>query len=107
MARFKVGTSETFSTGKRNDYFEVNDMTCGHCVSTITKAVKAEDSSATVHIDLATHRVAIETASGDVHALGEVIKGAGYTPVVVEGTVSPAPAPATAARARSCGCGCG
>jgi copper chaperone CopZ len=26
--------------------FEVNDMTCGHCVSTITKALKATDKDA-------------------------------------------------------------
>ncbi len=83
--------------------FEVNDMTCGHCVSTITKAVKAEDRDAQVHIDLATHRVAIEPASADAQALGDAIKEAGYTPVVVEGAVSPAPV--TAVRARGCCCG--
>ena len=26
--------------------FEVNDMTCGHCVSNITKALKATDKDA-------------------------------------------------------------
>ena len=31
--------------------FEVKDMTCGHCVSTITKAVKALDQGAKVQID--------------------------------------------------------
>lgn len=30
--------------------FEVKDMTCGHCVSTITKAVRAVDKEATVRI---------------------------------------------------------
>lgn len=33
--------------------FEVNDMTCGHCVSTITKALQAVDKDAKVDIDLA------------------------------------------------------
>ncbi|NUZ08523.1 heavy-metal-associated domain-containing protein [Piscinibacter koreensis] len=33
--------------------FQVNDMTCGHCVSTITKAVRAVDKQASVSIDLA------------------------------------------------------
>jgi len=37
--------------------FEVNDMTCGHCVSSITRAVKALDPAAKVQIDLAAHRV--------------------------------------------------
>ena len=39
--------------------FEVNDMTCGHCVSTITKVLKATDKDAKVQIDLATHRVQV------------------------------------------------
>ena len=40
--------------------FQVNDMTCGHCVSTITKALKGVDATAKVQFDLATHRVDIE-----------------------------------------------
>jgi copper chaperone len=40
--------------------FEVNDMTCGHCVSTITKALKATDKDAKVEIDLASHRVKVD-----------------------------------------------
>ena len=56
-------------------------MTCGHCVSTITKALKAADKEAKVHIDLATHRVQVEPASADADELAEAIKGAGYTPV--------------------------
>ena len=31
--------------------FEVNDMTCGHCVSTITKAVKDADKDAKVRCE--------------------------------------------------------
>ena len=63
--------------------FEVNDMTCGHCVSTITKALKAADSDAKVQIDLATHRVQIEPASADADELADAIKEAGYTPVPI------------------------
>jgi copper chaperone CopZ len=40
--------------------FSVNDMTCAHCVSSITKAVNGVDQGARVNIDLATHRVAPE-----------------------------------------------
>ena len=84
--------------------FEVNDMTCAHCVSSITKAVKAVDSGATVQIDLATHRVAIEPTKADAAELGEAIKEAGYTPVAVEnGGVA---AIATSATTRK-GCCCG
>lgn len=64
--------------------FEVNDMTCGHCVSTITKALKGTDKDAKVQIDLATHRVLVEPATADAEELADAIKDAGYTPVAVE-----------------------
>lgn len=60
--------------------FEVKDMTCGHCVSTITKALKAADKDAKVAIDLASHRVAIEPGQADAAELGDAIREAGYTP---------------------------
>ena len=43
--------------------FEVKDMSCGHCVMSVTKAVKAVDASAKVDVDLATKKVSVETAS--------------------------------------------
>ena len=64
--------------------FEVNDMTCGHCVSTITKALKGTDKDAKIQIDLATHHVQVEPVSADAEELAEAIKDAGYTPVPVE-----------------------
>ena len=84
--------------------FEVKDMTCGHCVSTITKAVKALEPSAKVQIDLATHRVEIK--SGDIHAaqwIG-VIKQAGYTAVAIHAEARPA---TTGAAPKRGGCCCG
>ena len=63
--------------------FEVKDMTCGHCVSTVTRALKAADKDAKVQIDLATHRVQVEPASADAEELADAIKEAGYTPVLV------------------------
>ena len=82
--------------------FEVNDMTCGHCASTITKAVKAQDPGAQVQFDLATHRVEIESSDSDATKWSDVIKEAGYTPVAVQGARS---ATSAVAPARS-GCGC-
>ncbi len=61
--------------------FEVKDMTCGHCVQAVTGAVKAADNGASVHIDLARHRVEIEPVSADAAALAGAIREAGYTPV--------------------------
>ena len=36
-------------------------MTCGHCVKTVTQAVKLVDPAAQIDIDLAHHRVRIES----------------------------------------------
>ncbi len=66
--------------------FEVNDMTCGHCVSTITRALKAADKDAQVQIDLATHRVEVVPVQADADELAEAIRDAGYTPVPVAAT---------------------
>lgn len=81
--------------------FEVSDMTCGHCVSTITKALKATDKDAKVQIDLATHRVQVEPVASDADELAEAIKEAGYTPVPVQ-----AASPSSSKAAGSCCGGC-
>jgi copper chaperone len=36
-------------------------MTCGHCVRTVTATVQKVDAQATLHIDLPTHQVRIES----------------------------------------------
>ncbi len=79
--------------------FEVNDMTCGHCVSTITKALKGTDKNAKVQIDLATHRVLVEPVTAEIEELADAIKDAGYTPVPI-GT-------AAASEAKPAGSCCG
>ena len=84
--------------------FEVKDMTCGHCVSTITKAVKVVDLGATVQIDLATHRVSIDQTKADAAALSDAIRQAGYTPVAIDAGVARAAASTAPARG---GCCCG
>jgi copper chaperone len=35
------------------------DMTCGHCVKTVTRTVQQVDAAATLEIDLPSHRVKI------------------------------------------------
>lgn len=61
--------------------FEVPDMTCGHCVSMITKAVKQTDRDALVEIDLGSKRVQIESRAAAEAEFLAAIEEAGYTPV--------------------------
>ena len=78
--------------------FEVNDMTCGHCVSTIARALKAVDPGASLQIDLASHRVQIEPTEADEAELSDAIKEAGYTPVAVAVAAVAAPPRSTAGK---------
>ena len=60
--------------------FTVNDMTCGHCASTIARAVKDVDAAGRCEIDLATKRVRIESDKPS-EEFRVAIQEAGYTPV--------------------------
>ncbi len=60
--------------------FEVKDMTCGHCVATITKALKEAAPGAEVIIDLPSHSVRVGGAA-DAAAMESAIRAAGYSPV--------------------------
>jgi len=84
--------------------FEVKDMTCGHCVSTITRAVKALDPGAQVQIDLAAHRVEIASSVIEDGQWSDVIRDAGFTPVPVQAVDRPETTAAASARG---GCCCG
>lgn len=55
----------------------VEGMTCGHCVSAVTRAVKAVDPQADVQVDLGTGKVRVEGRSS-AEALGKAIADAGY-----------------------------
>ena len=59
--------------------FKVPDMTCGHCASTITKAVKELDPAAKLDISLAEHLVKVESGAASGELLN-AIREAGYTP---------------------------
>ncbi len=61
--------------------FKVEDMTCGHCASVITRAVKEADKEAQVLVNVAERRVEIEPKAADAKALQEAIAETGYTPV--------------------------
>ena len=57
--------------------FIVNDMTCGHCVGTVTKALEQALPGADISVDLASHKVSF---TGDRATGEEAIREAGYTP---------------------------
>ena len=54
-------------------------MTCGHCVSVVTKAIKQADPQALVEIDLASHRVRVKTTE-DREVIEVAVTEAGYVP---------------------------
>ena len=60
--------------------YQVDDMSCGHCVQAITAAVKGVDPAAQITIDLPSKSLEVATtATGS--AMREAIGKAGYTPV--------------------------
>jgi len=59
--------------------FNVEDMTCGHCVSRVTKAVKAVDPQALVDISLRDKRVNVRSSAAQDEIV-RAIREAGYTP---------------------------
>ncbi|MGB5830152.1 MAG: cation transporter [Pseudomonas mandelii] len=42
--------------------FNVQGMSCGHCVKAITQALEAKDPAASVRVDLAAGEVGVESA---------------------------------------------
>lgn len=42
--------------------FNVQGMSCGHCVRAITQALQAKDPAASVRVDLAAKEVGVESA---------------------------------------------
>ncbi len=59
----------------------VEDMSCGHCVATITRAIQAKWPSAQVKADLLVGKtVTVLGVDGDADLRG-VIQEAGYTPL--------------------------
>ena len=80
--------------------FRVPDMTCGHCTSTIAKAIRAADPTAQPEFDVGQHLVRIGAASISEAALGAAIRAAGYSPTNVR------PRAAEPERTAGCGCGC-
>jgi len=63
--------------------FHVPDMSCGHCVATIEKALKAEDPTATLQTNLKARTAEINTTvSSD--ALAQLLTAARYPSTALE-----------------------
>ncbi|HVE52582.1 MAG TPA: cation transporter [Ramlibacter sp.] len=57
--------------------FQVQGMSCGHCVGAVTQAVKSVDPQAEVNVDLASGKVEVQSA-GDPGAIARAIEEEGY-----------------------------
>lgn len=55
------------------------NMTCGHCVRTVTETVQRIDAQAKLEIDLPTHRVRIESPQPQ-QAFAKALVEEGYPP---------------------------
>lgn len=55
----------------------VPDMSCGHCVATIEKAIRDVDAAARIDCDLAARRVSIDSAATP-EEIRHAIADAGY-----------------------------
>jgi len=55
----------------------VKNMTCGHCVNTVTQAIQSVDKAASVQVDLPTGRVQVDSNAAPDELLNAV-NGAGY-----------------------------
>lgn len=57
--------------------FNVEGMTCGHCVKAVTNAVQREDAAAEVKVDLAQKQVSVKSEMPAEQILG-LIRDEGY-----------------------------
>ncbi|KXV12945.1 heavy metal transporter [Caballeronia megalochromosomata] len=62
--------------------FEVQGMSCQHCVAAVTRSIREIDPQAQVRVDLERGTVVVESAQSN-DALKEAIDEAGYTVVGV------------------------
>ena len=61
-----------------NQVFQVQGMSCGHCVGAVTQAIKAVDPQAEVKVDLASGKVEVQSQQ-PAAALAAAIREEGYT----------------------------
>ena len=64
--------------------FNVKDMSCGHCVASVKKAVQSVDPGAEVDVDLKAGLVSVES-DADAEKIGASIAAAGYPTEIRQG----------------------
>ncbi|MEZ1435618.1 cation transporter [Pseudomonas shirazica] len=57
--------------------FNVQGMTCGHCVKAVTRAVQKQDAAAKVEVDLAARQVRVQSELAQERIL-TAIRDEGY-----------------------------
>lgn len=75
-------SSQAVERGPNALALKVEDMTCGHCASTITKVIEGGLPGAKVEADPASKIVVVRGAS-DLEAVNALVAKAGYTPSAV------------------------
>ena len=58
--------------------FNVEGMTCGHCVKAVTQAVQSQDSAASVEVDLKAKEVRVASSLSSDQVIG-LIAEEGYS----------------------------
>lgn len=58
---------------------KINNMTCGHCASTVSRAIESAFPGATVEPDPSSRQVSV-TGVTDLDRLASVLRAAGYAP---------------------------
>ncbi|WP_082151645.1 heavy-metal-associated domain-containing protein [Caenimonas sp. SL110] len=88
--------------------FQVNDMTCGHCASAITRAIAGIDDKARLDIRIQEKLVRVSSTASTAE-LAQAIQEAGYTPREIQQApaASASTSASTSAPAPKSGCGCG
>jgi copper chaperone len=78
MATLMLQAASTRKDIEMNQSFNVQGMSCGHCVQAVTQAVKALDPAAEVQVDLGSGKVEVQS-DADRAQLARAIADEGYT----------------------------
>lgn len=58
--------------------FQVEGMSCNHCIAKVTRSVKKLDAAARVEVDLVAQRVRVGSTAADADDIAAALDEAGY-----------------------------